>query len=609
MKFMKLGSKLDTFYTAEEVRSVSSEVSRDIVVQVKGCKYLLHKFPLLSKSAYLQRLCSEIPECAPQPHLVQLHEFPGGPEAFELCAKFCYGITITLSASNIVAARCAAEFLQMTEEVETGNMIQKLDVFFNSCVLNRWRDTIVALRSTLKVSTWSEEFGITKKCVEAISAKILANPLKAKLPCKGRSDGSNIGNRTGGSTYKVTENKAWWFEDLSDLCMDLYWRVTISIKSSEKIPPTLIGDALKVYASKWLPSISNRGADKNINLSQLKNSKQILIFYSIISLLPTERSSASCKFLCKLLKAANLLNASSSSKMELTRRIAAQLEEANVSDLLIPNPPNDSNMLIYNVDIVMTILEIVLLQGQSPQRVAESFERRRSKSTDNINFEVQGSSRRRSSSASHSSKLKVAKLVDGYLQEIAKDANLPLSKFLAVAESVPVFARLDHDALYKAIDTYLEAHPDLGKNERKRMCRILDCGKLSMEASAHAAHNEKLPLRVVVQLLFLEHSKIVMSKSHRPADEQKTVLASNGPSTPCHGKEDQWNTTTGGLKSPKPVHPSLREEEMDEEEDETAADGIKNSCMLKNLCVIPARPKKMLSKLWPVNSRVPNERS
>ncbi|XP_039015019.1 BTB/POZ domain-containing protein At1g67900-like [Hibiscus syriacus] len=61
--------------------------------------------------------------------------FPGGIEAFELCAKFCYGITITLGSYNIVAAQCAAEYLQMTEDVEKGNLSCKLEVFFNSCIL------------------------------------------------------------------------------------------------------------------------------------------------------------------------------------------------------------------------------------------------------------------------------------------------------------------------------------------------------------------------------------------------------------------------------------------------------------------------------------------
>nr|PNR62902.1 hypothetical protein PHYPA_001327 [Physcomitrium patens] len=39
----------------------------------------------------------------------------------------------------------------------------------------------------------------------------------------------------------------------------------------------------------------------------------------------------------------------------------------------------------------------------------------------------------------------------------------------------------------------------LTKSERKKICRVMDCKKLSMDACMHAAQNDRLPLRVVVQ--------------------------------------------------------------------------------------------------------------
>ncbi|MFS7898138.1 putative NPH3/RPT2-like family protein [Helianthus anomalus] len=44
-----------------------------------------------------------------QLQMIKLADFHGVNDTFELCVKFCYGITITLSAYNIVAARCAAK--------------------------------------------------------------------------------------------------------------------------------------------------------------------------------------------------------------------------------------------------------------------------------------------------------------------------------------------------------------------------------------------------------------------------------------------------------------------------------------------------------------------
>ena len=42
----------------------------------------------------------------------------------------------------------------------------------------------------------------------------------------------------------------------------------------------------------------------------------------------------------------------------------------------------------------------------------------------------------------------------------------------------------------------------LTEAEREALCSIMDCQKLTLEACTHAAQNERLPLRVVVQVLF-----------------------------------------------------------------------------------------------------------
>ncbi|KAK7252414.1 hypothetical protein RIF29_36338 [Crotalaria pallida] len=632
MKFMKLGSRPDTFYTAEAVRSVSSEVSSDLIIQVKGSRYLLHKFPLLSKCLRLQKLCSESPD-SPQHQIVQLPDFPGGVEAFELCAKFCYGITITLSPYNIVAARCATEYLQMTEDVEKGNLIYKLEVFFNSCILHGWKDSIVALQTTKALPLWSEDLAITSRCIDAVASKVLNNPSKVSLSHshsrRVRDDVSCNGTE---SLRHKSSSKGWWAEDLAELSIDLYWRTMIAIKSSGKIPSNLIGDALKIYASRWLPNITRNGHVKKQTSSDSDTSssdsageitsKHRLLLESIVSLLPAEKGAVSCSFLLKLLKASNILNASSSSKMELATRVGLQLEEATVNDLLIPSLSHTSETL-YDVELVMNILEQFMAQGQSPPtsppRSRLAFERRRSRSAENINLEFQES--RRSSSASHSSKLKVAKLVDRYLQEVARDVNFPLSKFIALAEIIPVFARHDHDDLYRAIDIYLKAHPELNKSERKRLCRILDCKKLSMEACMHAAQNELLPLRVVVQVLFFEQTRAAAAggKVTDLPSNIKELLTTHGidpskyaaplSSTTSIQAEDNWSVS--GFKSPKSRSSTLRmklAEEDDLDENDLARNGIGRNSKFKSFCAIPTQPKKMLSKLWSTN-RSANEKN
>ncbi|XWS63729.1 hypothetical protein CRYUN_Cryun06bG0126400 [Craigia yunnanensis] len=581
------------------------------------------QFPLLSKCLRLQRICSESPETS-QHQKIQLPDFPSGIEAFELCVKFCYGITITLSAFNIVAARCAAEYLQMTEDVEKGNLVYKLEVFFNSCILHGWKDTIVTLQSTKAFPLWSEDLEITSRCIEAIVSKVLTHPSKVSLShSHSRRVRDDISCNGAESQRHKPTTKGWWAEDMAELRIDLYWRTMIAIKSGGKIPSNLIGEALQIYASRWLPNISRRvKADKEAAFDSDSDSagevtsKHRLLLESIVSLLPSEKGAVSCSFLLKLLKAANILNASSSSKMELARRIALQLEGARVSDLLIPSLSYSSDTL-YDVDIVLTILEQFMLQGQSPPtsppRSKLGFEkRRRSRSAENIDFEFQES--RRSSSASHSSKLKVAKIVDGYLQEIARDINLPLSKFITIAETIPDFSRLDHDDLYRAIDIYLKAHPGLNKSERKKLCRILDCKKLSVGVCMHAAQNEKLPLRVVVQVLFFEQARAATAggKVAELPNNIKALLASHnfdpskppGPlsTTTSIPADDQWSVS--GLKSPNSRISTLRlklAEDDDLDENYMNPDGMERTSKFKAFCALPTRPKKMFSKLLSIN--------
>jgi len=50
-------------------------------------------------------------------------------------------------------------------------------------------------------------------------------------------------------------------------------------------------------------------------------------------------------------------------------------------------------------------------------------------------------------------------------------------------------------------------HPEMDKSSRKKLCRVLNCRKLSETASMHAAQNELLPLRIVVQVLFFEKAR------------------------------------------------------------------------------------------------------
>ncbi|KAI4303571.1 hypothetical protein MLD38_039182 [Melastoma candidum] len=502
MKFMKLGSRPDSFYTEAATRTVASEVPADLILRAKNTVYHLHKFLLLPKCGLLQQLCINVDKDDPA---VDISDIPGGEDAFELCAKYCYGISINLSAHNFFLAFCAAKYLRMTELVEKGNLLVKLEAFFNSCILEGWKDSVATLQTTSLLAAWSDNLGIARRCIDAIVEKILAAPNKVTWSFTySRPD------------YNKKQQQAvprdWWTEDVSDLDLDLFRCIITAIRSTNVIPPQLIGEALHVYACRWLPDTTKaRLTDNSASQSDEFPGKSKRILEAIVGMIPAEPRSVSIRFLFRLLSIANYLSASQPTRAELIRRCSHQLAEAAASDLVFPSQSSRDEHF-YDVDLVQSVTESfgVLWRRQPPG----------SKEMEEATRTIR----------------RVGKLVDSYLQVISKDANLPVSKLVSLAESVPEVGRPEHDDLYKAINIFLKEHPDLSKSEKKDLCRILDGQKLSPAARAHAIKNERLPLRTVVQVLYFDQEKgssgggkSKSMKSHEASDfKGKEIRATGG---------------------------------------------------------------------------------
>ncbi|KAL5215513.1 hypothetical protein ABZP36_006914 [Zizania latifolia] len=611
MKLMKLGSRPDTFASGP-VRSVITEVATDLQILVDGCLFRLHKFPLLSKCMWLQALCVESGDGGP----VELPDFPGGAEAFEVCAKFCYGITVTIGPRNVVTVLCAATCLGMTEAADRGNLAAKLEAFFSSCLLRRWKDALTVLHSTRRFATLCEELGVTSRCVDAVAA-LITDP-----------DGN------ASAAVAASSSSPWWARDISELGVDLYWRVMVAVRAAGTVHGKAMGDALKAYARRWLPiaaknqyaQVQTEGGTGN---GEWTTESHRLIVEKIANLLPAERKAVSCGFLLKLLKAANMLGASPASKAELMRRVASQLEDANVGDLLIPAAPTCTSGTLYDMDAVVAILEEFALR-QSAAAGSSTSRHRRSRSAESA--ELDGARRTTSTAAM----VRVGRLVDRFLAVVAKDARTPLDKLIAVAEAMPDCARPEHDDLYRAIDTYLRAHPEMDKSSRKRLCRVLNCRKLTEKASMHAAQNELLPLRVVVQVLFFENARAAgLSGVHGnrvvapgfPGDGDRRTLLCRSRTTEEDGKvaadkpdmdvqrprglarghvQGDDDRSVQGLRRAASRVTTLKMRLDDDDEDagdEVFVHKTRTGLAWRASSRVSAagKPKRMLSRLWPMS--------
>lgn len=394
------------------------------------------QFPLLSKSNRLQKLVSNADE--ENSDEIYLDDFPGGPKAFEICAKFCYGMTVTLNAYNVVAARCAAEYLEMTEDIDRGNLIFKIEVFLTSSIFRSWKDSIIVLQTTKSLLPWSENLKIIGRCIDSIASKTSVDPMNITW--------SYTCNRKLTEVDKIVEDKLtsqekiepvpkdWWVEDICELDIDLYKRVMIAVKSKGRMDSVVIGEALKTYAVRWLPD----SVDALVSDAHARRNKSLV--ETIVCLLPCDNGvGCSCSFLLKLLKVAILVEADESSREELMKSISLKLHEASVKDLLIP--ARSPQMTTYDVDLVQDLLNRYMT-NEKDSRDTEVVGK-----NDKVNDE---------SILGNRLLLNVGKLVDRYLGEVAHDPNLSLSSFVDLSESIPEFVRPNHDGLYRAIDIYLK---------------------------------------------------------------------------------------------------------------------------------------------------------
>ncbi|MCO5552422.1 hypothetical protein L7F22_005933 [Adiantum nelumboides] len=514
------------------------DVPSDIIVEVDGVTYALHKFPLISRCGLLRMLVADDKE---ETSRVELEGVPGGAEGFELAAKFCYGACLEISKYNTALLRCVAEFLDMSEEHGENNLVSQTEAYLERLGKQTLKDIVATLTTCEKLLPLAEELKIVSRCIDWASLKAV------------QEKDSHHQSLVTFHEYQHDSSKVhidWWVEDLSVLRIDFYQRVLAAMRV-RGLRTEGIGGALVYYAHQslkgltkknlglWDPTIEN--IMKVHDTTTAMEHEQRILVETIVSLLPREKQVVSVNFLIGLLRTACILETTLACRLDLEKRIGIQLHRATLDDLLIPSLGTYDGGTLFNVDIVHRLFVSFLEQKDKDDLHLGLYE-----DEDGFN------------SPSQHPMLKVGKLLDAYLTEIATDANLSLSKFMDLAELLPDYARPVEDGLYKAIDYFLKAHPSLTDIDRKKLCRLLDFQKLSQEACAHAAQNERLPVQAVVQVLFLEQLRIrnVMAGAacHSFVDMPDSyIISNNNNNQGLNSNASQNGHVDGGLNGATPA--------------------------------------------------------
>ncbi|CAI9781122.1 unnamed protein product [Fraxinus pennsylvanica] len=471
-----------------------SDVSSDLTIEVGAASLALHKFPLVSRSGRIRKLMLEAKDS--KISRLNLPGVPGGSQAFELAAKFCYGVNIEITISNVAMLRCAAHFLEMTEEFSEKNLEGRTEVHLKDIVLPSISNSVSVLHHCESLLPISEDINLVNRIINAIAN----NACKEQLTSGLSKLEHNFTSKPTQSFEEETPSD-WWGKSLALLNLDFFKRVLTAVKS-KGLKQEMISRILINYAQNFLKGLVGRdpqlvkGSFADLDLQK----KQRVTVETIVSLLPTQsrKSTVPMAFLSSLLKSAIAASASTSCRSDLERRIGLQLDQAIIEDILIPANMNGNNHSpLYDTDSVLRIFSIFLNLDEDD----EEDNHPRNESEMVYDFDSPGSPKQ-------SSIIKVSKLLDNYLAEVALDSNLTPSKFIALAELLPDHARMVYDGLYRAVDIFLKVHPNIKDSERYRLCKTIDSQKLSQEACSHAAQNERLPVQMAVQVLYFEQIRL-----------------------------------------------------------------------------------------------------
>ncbi|KAL7114187.1 hypothetical protein ACP275_04G105000 [Erythranthe tilingii] len=281
-----------------------------------------------------------------------------------------------------------------------------------------------------------------------------------------------------------------FMSEIDDCISDMdYFIKTLSSLKDKAIRPDEISSIITHCATKWLPELAlDHQLEPIIATTTPKNdavslTKKRLFIETLIGILPPEKeyyinNIIPCNFLLRLLRVANTGRAGPVYVSELEERVSLQLDRASLKEL----------RFLFDFGLVL--------------RLVRGF------------VSAVGVAAGSGGGGGGAACGKVAVLVDSYLAEAASDDGscvVAVSEFVELATAIPGHARLMDDGLYRAVDMYLKAHPEVSKQDRKTLCSLIDTNKLSQEASLHAARNERVPVRAAFQILLSEQTKL---KSH-----------------------------------------------------------------------------------------------
>ncbi|KAG0476001.1 hypothetical protein HPP92_012842 [Vanilla planifolia] len=438
--------------------------------------------------------------------VIRLVEFPGGAEGFELVSRFCYrNGRIHMSPANICLLHCAAVSLEMDEEITPCNLLTQTETFLEGLFYWTLDDILTSLKTCERFFTIADSSGLLRKLISCLLAKISANSdISLATPTPSPSPSSSSSTDNSGfrcsSSIKTAEimkpcfGREWWFEDLAVLAPSIIEKMLKELGSYGSDNKSFV---LTRFLLFYLKSAAQRTRGRGWDYVGIADT-------SVHGVVQMGRNVFSCRGLFWVLRVVSRMGVGRECREKLEWLIGSTLEMATLDDLLVSGRDEGA----YDVNLVMRLVRVFVIgeDGLSSQRMK-----------------------------------KVGRLVDKYLREISPDQSLKVSKFLAMAESLPDSARDCYDGVYRALDIFLETHQDLPFEERTRLCRCLNYEKLTLVTCKDLAKNPRIPPVVAVQALVSQQSKLGTDTGDDLEAESPTAVAYSWAAMPEQLSPDSSN--------------------------------------------------------------------
>jgi len=361
---------------------------------------------------------------------IEINDFPGGSEGFELVLRFCYNNgKISITVSNVLLLHCCALFLGMTEEVFSSNLLQQTEIFLRGIYYWTWNELIVSLKNCELFHTYADNCGLLENIIGALLAKMDQNfegnlfiSSSSSSPSSPESNYAKTFSCSTQDTLKTVKsslaNKEWWFEDLATLPPKIIEKILQIIGAYKTDNNNPILTRFLLHYLKKVTQTEEINCHNSVDYAGLAETAVCGITFA-------GNKSFSCRVLFWVLRIVSRFGMRRDCRIQIEKLIGGVLDQATLDDLLVSGHHMG---LSYDVTSVARLIkQFVYINGSDGEECAEKLK-------------------------------KVGRLVDKYLIEISPDPNLKVTNFLAVAESLPGSARNCFDGVYRAIDIYLQVN-------------------------------------------------------------------------------------------------------------------------------------------------------